>query len=218
MSLYYQEFWIGYLSSVMIQKCIKLARERCPGCAKKFKSALLHLHEQLSLEQKLDCYFEEVRGLLVSKIGFYFADFEKKMVEPYGDDFKKLYIDYGKSFLFLANARTIYFGRYIDESNCELIHSKSFLQKDADTSETPSTSTAIIPEVIAIQNYPKKRKSEQGKYDEKQSKVSRKKQQKITQHVPSTVKVGEYKPSSPQYAPSHSNTLLEELDDLSDFE
>ena len=82
MTMYYQEFWVGYLTSVMIQKCIKLTRERCPGCAKKFKSALLHLHEQLSLEQKLDCYFEEVRSQLVNKIGFYFAEFEKKWQNP----------------------------------------------------------------------------------------------------------------------------------------
>ena len=154
--MYYQEFWFGYLSSIIIQKCIKLARERCPGCTKKFESPLLHLHEQMSLENKLECYFEEVRGLLISKIGHYYYEFERKMYEPCAEDFNKLYFDYGKAFIFMANPRTIYHGRYIDESNCEAIHSKTFLQEQSSTSaEQPYSSATGVPEVIVIQNYPK---------------------------------------------------------------
>ena len=224
--MYYQEVWLGYLSSVIVQKCIKLARERCPGCAKKFKSALLHLHEQLSLENKLECYFEEVRGLLVSKMGFYYAEFERKMSQPCSEVIKKLYLDFGKTFLFMATPKSIYYGRYIDESNCELIHSKNFLQDQQSTSaEEPTTSAAGVPEVIAIQNYPPPKKQKlqvtddrtQEKGKQKQSKVARKKQLKIGQCVPSSVMIaGDYRPSSPTYALSEA--LLEAIDDLSDFE
>lgn len=149
--MFYQELWVGYLTSIIIQKCIKLARERCPGCERKFKSALLHLHQQVSLEQKLDCYFEEVRGLLVSQIGFYFAEFEKKMGEDCVEDFKKMYIQHGKSFLFLTNARAIYYGQYINENNCEMIHSKIFSQEERASSLAEKSKTEE-PEVEAIQN------------------------------------------------------------------
>ena len=219
--MYYQEFWLGYLSSVLVQKCIQLARERCPGCTKTFKSSLLHLHEQMSLENKLECYFEEVRGLFVSKIRLYFAEFEKKIKVPCSEDIKKLYIDFGKAFLFMTTPRSIYYGRYIDESNCELIHSKHFLQEQTCTStEGASTSAAGVHEVIAIQKYPKKQKLQvsadrvQEKGKQKQSKIDRKKE--ISQCLPSVMIAGDYN-RSPQND-SLTRQLFGEVNDISDSE
>ena len=103
------------------------------------------------------------------------------MSEPCGEDFKKLYFDYGKAFLFMSNPRTIYYGRYIDESNCEMIHSKSFLQDQPSTfAELSSTSAAGVPEVIAIQNYPPlKNKKLQVSVDQNAQEKNKQKQSKI---------------------------------------
>ena len=57
--------YISFLYENIVRQVAQLSKLRCPGCDDKLFSPLLHLHEQLSMLDKLRQYFEEVRGAIL---------------------------------------------------------------------------------------------------------------------------------------------------------
>ena len=57
--------YISFLYENIVRQVAQLSKLQCPGCDDKLFSPLLHLHEQLSMLDKLRQYFEEVRGAIL---------------------------------------------------------------------------------------------------------------------------------------------------------
>ena len=118
MTFYYNDCWLGYLSENIVRECIKKSKKNCSGCIDDMKSSILHLHEQLSLLEKLKKFFEVVRAELLNNILSYYSQFESKL--PHSDDKAKdkvIYSNVARHFLITCTAESIYFGRYITEHN-----------------------------------------------------------------------------------------------------
>ena len=115
---YFCDLWIGYITAIFIRKCTEIAIQRCPGCHSKLKSPILHQHHQYSLLDKLKLYFEEVRGLLLPSIDVIYKTVEANL--PHSEDLckdKEIYCRNGIFFLNNSNPDSLYWGRFIDESN-----------------------------------------------------------------------------------------------------
>ena len=81
---YYHDFWIGYLTEQMIRQVVEMALIKCSGCSDKMHSPMLHLHHQLSLLEKLKCYFDEVKGSILYSIEASYEQFEDKLPHSNG--------------------------------------------------------------------------------------------------------------------------------------
>lgn len=117
MTFYYNDSWLGYLTEILVRESMNICQKECPGCRDDMKSAILHLHHQISLLDKLKMYFERIRGEMLTKITTYYSQFEKKL--PHSDDLssdKNIYCGVARTFLITCTAETIYYGRYITES------------------------------------------------------------------------------------------------------
>lgn len=115
MSNYLSEYWWGYLTHVTIEKCMTISKERCPACAKGFKTSLLHGHQQASLLNKIESHLNEARGLLSSKFEEMFEDFQKRMDCTTAEEEKQVLITSGRSFLFIVTPPSLFYGRYLTE-------------------------------------------------------------------------------------------------------
>lgn len=116
MTFYYNDSWLGFLAENFVRESLKNCQNECSGCKDNVKSALLHLHCQLSLLEKLKRYFEQIRGELLQKIPLYYSQFEKRL--PHSDSLDRdqnIYCGVARTFLITCTAETIYFGRYISE-------------------------------------------------------------------------------------------------------
>lgn len=113
MSYHLNELWLCYLVHILVNKCIKLSKDKCPGCKDELNSPLLHYHIQLSLLEKIKFYMEEVRGPMMKKIGVYFEGFSK--ISKVEDANENNYLFTGQTFLLMASAESIYYGRYLTE-------------------------------------------------------------------------------------------------------
>lgn len=114
--------WLSYLSHVLVNKCIQLAKRHCPACTEGFKSPLLHYHVQLSLLEKIKCYFEEARGPMIADTGKCFECFIK--VCNIDDVSENNYLFTGQTFLLMVSAESIYYGRYISEESDAVLFPK----------------------------------------------------------------------------------------------
>ena len=115
---YYHDFWIGFLTEQMIRQVVEMALIKCSGCSEKMHSPMLHLHHQLSLLEKLKCYFDEVRGSILSSIEASYEQFEDKL--PHSNDLnkdKEIYVNNGRFFLISATPESLYYGRFVCEMN-----------------------------------------------------------------------------------------------------
>lgn len=108
------EYWLAYLTNSVVVKCLQLSKERCPGCKERMTSPLLHYHLQLSLLDKMKCYFEEVRGPMIKDIEECFQSFASQIsLNDDGTNFHFL----GQTFMMMATAESLYYGRYLDDNN-----------------------------------------------------------------------------------------------------
>ena len=115
---YYHDFWMGFLTEQMIRQVVEMALIKCSGCCDEMHSPMLHLHHQLSLLEKLKCYFYEVRGSILSSIEALYEQFEDKL--PHSNDLnkdKEIYVNNGRFFLISATPESLYYGRFICEMN-----------------------------------------------------------------------------------------------------
>jgi hypothetical protein len=87
------------------------------------KCSILHLHDQLSLLEKIQKYFEVARGEVLQTLHGVYMDIEHKL--PHSTDVKKdmvVYCNVGRVFLLTCSPQAIYFGRYVDEMNDTFIN------------------------------------------------------------------------------------------------
>ena len=120
---YYHDVWVGYLTGVVIQRCLELSILRCPGCKDKLKLPILHQHQQHSLLEKLKVYFNEVRGCLLPTIDQLYDIAKNKL--PHSNDETKdneIYTNNARFFLQTATPETLYFGRYLCDQNDYIIN------------------------------------------------------------------------------------------------
>lgn len=114
MTFYFNETWLGFLTESFVRETMSICEKECLGCRDDMKSALLHLHHQLSLLEKLKRYFEQIRGDLLTKIPVYYTQFEKKL--PHSEDLikdKNIYFGVARTYLLTCTAETVYYGRYV---------------------------------------------------------------------------------------------------------
>ena len=122
MTFYYNDSWLAFLSEAFVRESMSLCMKECSGCKDDMKSAILHLHHQMSLLDKLKLYFEKVRGEMLAKIPMFYLKFEKKL--PHSEDLSKdrnIYCEVARSFLMTCTAETLYYGRYITELTDSLL-------------------------------------------------------------------------------------------------
>lgn len=116
MTFYYNDSWLAFLSEAFIRESMSLCEKECSGCKDNMKSAILHLHHQLSLLDKLKLYFEKVRSEMLVKIPQIYLKFEKKL--PHSEDLSRdrdIYCGVARTFLITCTAEAVYYGRYITE-------------------------------------------------------------------------------------------------------
>ena len=116
--MYYSDVWIGFLCENIVRQVAQLSKLRCPGCDDKLFSPLLHLHEQLSMLDKLRLYFEEVRGAILPTLPELYTMFQAKL--PHSDNLdrdQECYISIGHNFLLTIGADSLYYGRYLSDLN-----------------------------------------------------------------------------------------------------
>ena len=121
---YDSNLWLGILTGHIIQTCIELALHRCPGCKTKLKSPLLHLHEQQSLLQKIHTYFNEVRGILLPRVGDIYDSVKHKFILKGSENEnveKENHAASARSFLTMSSPEVVYYGRYLLAENDEII-------------------------------------------------------------------------------------------------
>jgi hypothetical protein len=110
--------WIGYLTEIVIRKCVALSIASCSGCKDDMQSDLLHLHNQMSLLEKLEHYFEQSRAEVLTSLNALYHSIEANL--PHSDDKKKdmgIYINVGKHFLITCSPQALYYGRYVNDLN-----------------------------------------------------------------------------------------------------
>ena len=65
----------------------------------------------MSLLEKLKIYFDETRGVLITKTDKIFLEFEKKLDNPCTDADIAMYVANGKQFLYMTTPEAVYHGR-----------------------------------------------------------------------------------------------------------
>ena len=127
---YYHDFWIGFLSDQIIRQAVETSLLNCAGCRDGLKSPLLHLHQQLSLLDKIVTYFDEIRGSKISQIETLYDQFQVKL--PHSSDLnadREIYVKNGRTFLLFATPQSLYHGRYVTEMNDMYINEGFLLAK-----------------------------------------------------------------------------------------
>ncbi len=122
MVFYYNDGWLGYLADQIIHKCIAICNSECPGCRDTKISPILHLHQQLSLLDKLTNYFEQTRAQVLQDVEKLYIQISDKL--PHSKDEKQdkvIYCNVGRNFLITCTAQSLYFGRYITDMNDNFI-------------------------------------------------------------------------------------------------
>ena len=119
----YHDVWLGFLTGVVIRRCVEIAVHRCPACKNKLKCPVLHLHHEQSLLQKMKTYYDEVKATLLPKINEFY-ELTKHILPRSNDDekSKEMYTSSGAMFLQMTSAEGLYYGRYIHERNDSLIN------------------------------------------------------------------------------------------------
>ena len=115
--------WIGFLAENVVKKCVALNLAECSGCKDGMNSDLLHLHCQLSLLEKIQSHFEAARGEALHNLPLLYKQIEAKL--PHSNDKNKdkaIYLSVGRLFLHTISAPALYYGRYINETNDDMIN------------------------------------------------------------------------------------------------
>lgn len=107
--------WLAFITAVFVHLCVKKSIQQCPGCQDEKISPLLHRHHQMSLLDKLACYFEPSRTQMLESMDRLLAEFKKKFADVV--TFEDFLIGEGMNFLTKSTPSTIYFGQYLNEFN-----------------------------------------------------------------------------------------------------
>ena len=128
--MYSTDLWFAFLCECVVRQVHQTSLLRCPGCASGLKSAVLHLHEQQNLLEKMRDLYQEVRGTILPTLPQLYEQFQEHLSNS-GDDKKDLqcYVDAGRQFLLLMTSDSIYYGRYLDEFVDGIIHGAFQIKK-----------------------------------------------------------------------------------------
>ena len=119
---YFNDFWLGYITAEFIKKCVDQSLVDCHGCRDGKISPLLHIHHQLGLKEKITHHMEFVRGELISAIPSLYDQFKLKCVDSSMD--KDVYVTNARFFLISITPESLYYGRYLNETNDFFISSQ----------------------------------------------------------------------------------------------
>ena len=117
---YFNEFWLGFITAKFVQRCVDEALQTCHGCRDKKVSPLLHMCHQLGLENKITYHMETVRGNMIPEIPSLYEEFKSKVDSSSMD--KDAYVTNARFFLISATPQSLYYGRYLNETNDAFIH------------------------------------------------------------------------------------------------
>ena len=123
---YFNEFWLGFITAEFVQRCVAESLVHCYGCRDGKISPLLHMHHQLGLKDKLIYHMETVRGTLIPLIPTLYEEFKLKVVDANMD--KDAYVTNARFFLISATPESLYYGRYLTESNDAFIHHQPIIK------------------------------------------------------------------------------------------
>lgn len=123
MSSYSIETWIAFLCESMYRLTVKKAKRDCLACKSGISSPLLHTHVRSSFLDLIRNYFEEIRGLLVHDLEMFYNKIDNGIVHSSDENRdKQMYLNIGSNFLLTATPESVYYGRYVDEKNDDLIN------------------------------------------------------------------------------------------------
>ena len=101
--------------------------EQCQGCQINWKSAFLHQHEQLSLLEKIEKYFDSVRGnLLGYELEGLFKHFTQN--ESISTSRRKELLEQTRILILYATPHSLFYGRWMTVEH-ELIFRDMFIKR-----------------------------------------------------------------------------------------
>ena len=101
--------------------------DQCQGCQINWKSAFLHQHEQLSLLEKIEKYFDSVRGnLLGDELEGLFKHFTQN--ESISTSRKKELLEQTRILILYATPHSLFYGRWMTVEH-ELIFRDMFIKR-----------------------------------------------------------------------------------------
>ena len=105
--------WFAFLTADVIQRCVDHCEQECPGCKDGLLSPLLHLHNQYSLREKLDHYYNKIViemdiSELFNRFILQFGWISLDQVE---------FISIGQYFVRFSTPEAIFYGKYITKDN-----------------------------------------------------------------------------------------------------
>lgn len=136
--MYSTDLWFAFLCECVIRQVLQTSRARCPGCVSGLKSAVLHLHEQQSLLDKMRTLYEEVRGAILPTLPQLFQQFREQLAHSENEQKdQECYVDSGRQFLIFMSADSLYFGRYLDEYVDSIVSDAFQIKKKKSTGQQP---------------------------------------------------------------------------------
>ena len=128
-----KDVWVAYVINNIMDNCKRLCKEHCKGCQLKWDSIFLHQHEQLSLLEKIEKYFDSVRGnLLGDELEGLFKHFaQNESISTYR---KKEMLEQTRILILYATPHSLFYGRWITVEH-ELIFRDMFIKEDGGNDE-----------------------------------------------------------------------------------
>lgn len=144
--LYSTDLCFAFLCESVVRQVQQTSILRCPGCTRGLKSAVLHLHEQQSLLDKMRTLYEEVRGILLPTLPQLYNQFIDHLAHS-GDEQKdqECYVDAGRQFLIFMSADSIYYGRFLDQYVDEIINDAFQTKRKKSGSQNPKKRAKTQP-------------------------------------------------------------------------
>ena len=129
--------WLCHIAADLINNCLSLNLENCPGCRDGLTSPILHVHTSFSLKDVIEKYFDG--GVERTDIDTLYKFFSNKMELPDDPKYDEL-ITLGKSFLRTLNPRALFYGNYITAENDKLVEELLTVPSILELAECSSTS------------------------------------------------------------------------------
>lgn len=189
------KLWLCHISAELINSCLSLNIENCPGCRDGILSPILHFHTSFSLKDVIEKYFDI--ALKKMDVEYLSEKFCTKLNLRDEQSYDRL-IKVGKSFLETLTAKALYYGDYITVENDKIV--SELIVMDISDNDNTSEFTSI-PERYPSEPAPKKRRIQQKpKCDVKEESSYHKND--VMSNKTIVLPEEEYNPSSPSYEPT----------------
>ena len=150
-----KDVWFAYVINHIIENCKNVSTEQCKGCQLKWKSAILHQHEQLSLLEKIIKHLDSVRGNL---LGIELEGLFKHFAQggTISASRKKELLNQTKTLILCATPQSLYYGRWMSDEY-EIIFQDMFARRRRKR-RAAKKAKALEAEQSALQSLSKARK------------------------------------------------------------